>query len=249
MNSLIYSGKVMHARQSPFYHRWVFPYVFYAIDLDELPELDRRVTGFGFNRWNPVSLREKDYLHGSGPFREQLSEFVNLNEIDRIILITSARWIKRIFNPVSFYYCLKADGSPGCMVAEVNNTFGERHLYVLSSGDAFPVRCSHDKQFHVSPFNTMQGTYDFTFSEPGKELEIRIRLTQDNTVIMDAALWGSGRPLTTKNLWQTMLRHPFTAWMTMPRILGQAALLYYRKKLPLHRKPAPSSPMTIKECA
>ena len=115
-------GKVMHARRNPVDHRWVFPFYFYALDLDELPELNRRVRGFGFNHWQPVCLREQDYLRGSGPFREQLAEFIDLADIDRIMLVTVARFMARVFNPVSFYYCLRADGSPACMVAEVNNT-------------------------------------------------------------------------------------------------------------------------------
>ena len=249
MNSRIYRGKVMHARRSPVSHRWVFPFYFYAIDLDELPELERRVRGFGFNHWRPVCLREQDYLRGSGPFREQLSEFIDPREVDRVILVTVARFLARTFNPVSFYYCLRSDGTPACMVAEVNNTFGERHLYLLEGGEKFPLRCRHDKQFHVSPFNSMDGHYEFSFSKPDDHLNIEIRLVRNDTVIMDAALWGAGKPLTTGALWRTLLRHPFTAGLTMPRIIWQAALLHYKRKLPIFHKPAPFSSMTIKENA
>ncbi len=247
MKSRIYSGKVMHVRKSPCLHQWVFPYCFYAIELDELPELDRCVRGFGYNRWQPVSLREQDYLCGDGPFRERLSRFINTDDIERIILVTVARFIKRIFNPVSFYYCLRSDGTAACMVAEVNNTFGERHLYIMEGGDGFPLKRRMDKQFHVSPFNDMHGHYEFIFSEPGDNLHIAIRLVRNDHTVMDASMWGTGRRLTTSNLWKTMLRHPFNAFMTMPRILWQAALLHYRKKLPVFPKPNPSSPMTIKE--
>lgn len=247
MNSRIYSGKVMHARKSPVQHRWIFPYCFYAIDLDELEELDRTVRGFGYNRWRPVALCDRDYLRGNVSLREQLSEFVDLQDIDRIILITAARFMKKVFNPVSFYYGLRSDDSPTCMVAEVNNTFGERHLYVLEGDHGFPLRCRSDKQFHVSPFNNMDGHYEFTFSAPDDDIAIEIRLVRDDATIMDAALWGSGRPLTTANLWKTILRHPFTAWMTMPRILWQAILLHYKFKLPVFHKPKPSHSMTIRE--
>jgi len=249
MNSMIYSGKVMHARRNPVIHRWVFPFYFYALDLDELPELAGTIHGFGFNHWRPVWLREKDYLLGSGPLRRQLSQFIDGSEINRIILVTVARFLTRVFNPVSFYYCLRADGSPVCLVAEVNNTFGERHLYVLESGTTFPVICRHEKQFHVSPFNDMTGHYEFTFSEPGDHLNIEIRLVRNGAVIMDAAMWGTGKPLTTGNLWRVVLRHPFTAGLTMPRIIWQAALLHYKKKLPIFHKPVPISSMTIKEKA
>lgn len=247
MKSRIYSGKVMHARHTPVRHRWVFPFYFYAIDLNELDEIERSVRGFGYNHWRPVSLRDKDYLRGGGGFKEPLSEFVNTAEVDRIVLVTVARFMTRVFKPVSFYYGLRADGSSAWMIAEVNNTFGERHLYVLPGGTSFPLTCRHEKQFHVSPFNTMKGAYEFTFSAPEDSLSIEIKLIRDGEVVMDAALWGMGRPWTTVNLWKTVLSHPFTAALTMPRILLQAAILYYQKKLPIFKKPTPSSPNTIKE--
>jgi cyclopropane-fatty-acyl-phospholipid synthase len=246
MNSRIYTGKVMHARLTPVRHSWVFPFYFYAIDLDELPELDRTVRGFGFNRWNPVSLRDTDYLRGSGVLRERLAEFIDTSEIDRIVLVTVARFMAKVFNPVSFYYGLKKDGSPACMVTEVNNTFSERHLYILEGGAGFPLKCTQTKGFHVSPFNDMHGHYEFVFSAPGEDINIEIRLVRNEETVMNAAMWGKGRPLTTAHLWQTVLKHPFTAALTMPRILWQAALLRYKKKLPVFSKPAPSSPMTIK---
>jgi cyclopropane-fatty-acyl-phospholipid synthase len=246
MNSRIYTGKVMHARQIPVRHSWVFPFYFYAIDLDELDDLERRVHGFGHNRWSPVSLRDRDYLRGSGSFRKRLSEFIDVPENGRIVLVTVARFMAKVFNPVSFYYVLRTDGSPACMVAEVNNTFGERHLYIMQGGTEYPLACRQNKQFHVSPFNNMAGHYEFMFSEPGESMDISIKLIRDGETVMDAAMWGDGRELTTANLWRSVLAHPFTAALTMPRILWQAALLRYRHKLPAFRKPAPSSPMTIK---
>ncbi len=236
----------MHERHQPVSHRWVFPFCFYGIDLDELPQLDRTVRGFGYNRWRPVSLRDADYLRGSGAFREQLGEFIDTEEIDRIVLVTVARFMTRVFKPVSFYYALRADGSPAAMIAEVNNTFGERHLYLLNGGDRFPLDCRHDKHFHVSPFNNMEGHYRFRFSAPDDALHIGIQLVRDDAVIMDASMWGVGRPLTTRALWRTILRYPVNAGLTMPRILWQAARLRYQRKLPVFRKPPPQSALTIK---
>ena len=235
----------MHARHQPVRHKWVFPFYFYAIDLDELPQLDRSVKGFGYNHWKPVSLRDADYLRGSGSFRERLSEFIDTAEIDRIILVTVARFMTKVFNPVSFYYCLNSQEQPICMVAEVNNTFKERHLYIMPTDSAFPVNSRHDKLFHVSPFNDMQGEYEFGFSAPDEQMNIDIKLIRNGEVVLDAAMWGTGRELTTSNLWKTVLAHPFTAGLTLPRILWQAALLHFKKKLPVFTKPAPQNNMTI----
>lgn len=243
MNSRIYNGKVMHARRNPVRHKWVFPFYFYAIDIDELPELDRTVRGFGYNHWRPVNLRDSDYLNGNG-----LPDFIDLTQFDRVILITVARFIAKVFNPVSFYYCMK-NGAPACMVAEVNNTFGERHIYIMEGHGTFPIKCRHNKQFHVSPFNDMNGYYEFTFSEPGDDMRIDIRLMRNGETVMDAAMWGKGKPLTTANLWETVLRHPFTAALTMPRILWQAALLRFKRKLPVfeHQEPVDSMTMKVKK--
>lgn len=246
MTSRIYKGKVMHARRSPVRHNWVFPFYFYAIDLDELPELDRTVRGFGYNRWRPVCLRDSDYLRGSSSFREQLSELIDTSEVDRIILVTVARFMAKVFNPVSFYYCLRKDGSAAHMVAEVNNTFGERHLYVMEGSGDFPLECRHEKQFHVSPFNNMGGHYEFKFSEPKETMSIDIQLVRSGATVLDAAMWGKGFTLTTSNLWKIVLCQPFTAALIMPRILWQAAILHYKKKLHVYKHPIPATPNTIK---
>lgn len=235
----------MHARQSPTEHRFSFPFYFYAIDLDDLPRLSQTVKGFGYNHWQPVSLQDKDYLKGGGGFREKLAAYADISGTERIILVTVARFMSKVFNPVSFYYCLDAADKPVCMAAEVNNTFKERHLYVMKTAGTYPVRCTTRKNFHVSPFNNMDGHYEFSFSEPGDKLNISIRLVRDGETVMDAAMRGEGRELNTANLWKTVLAHPFTAGLTVPRILWQAALLHYKKKLPVFRKPEPSDPNTI----
>lgn len=241
MISRIYNGKVMHARHVPILHRWVFPFYFYAIDLTELPELDRNVKGFGYNHWRPVSIQDSDYLRGNG-----LSEFIDTTQVDRIVFITVARFMAKVFNPVSFYYGLRTDGTAAFVLAEVNNTFGERHLYPLKVEGTFPLQCRHEKQFHVSPFNSMNGHYEFTFSAPANELSIDIKLIRDDQVVLEASMWGQGLPLTTANLWKTVLQHPFTAALTMPRIIGQAIILHFQKKLPVFKHPLPDSPNTIK---
>lgn len=235
----------MHARKAPVEHNFSFPFYFYAIDLDELPALDKQVKGFGYNHWKPVNIQDGDYLSGSGGFREKLEEYVDTSTIERIVLITVARFMSKVFNPVSFYYCLDKDDRPVCMVSEVNNTFKERHLYIMKARGTYPVECEISKQFHVSPFNNMHGRYEFTFSELGEKLNIGIKLIRNGETIMDAAMWGNGRELTSSALWKTVLAHPFTAGLTMPRILWQAGILHFKKKMKVYRKPVATHPNTI----
>ena len=246
MRSLIYSGRIIHDRREPVRLGFVLTYFFYGIDLYELPQISQEVRGFGYNLRRPVFLRDRDYLCGEGGFKERLSRYVDLSEVDRIVLITVPGFLAKVFNPVSFYYCLRRDGDAARIVAEVNNTFGDRHLYVLDAGGAFPLRCSHEKRFHVSPFNDMRGHYEFHFSAPETSIAISIRLVRDGKVVLNTALRGRGRPLDTRSLRSTHLAHPLTPLKTVPRILVQAARLYYGRGLPVFKRPAPDDPMTIK---
>lgn len=252
MNSRIYKGKVRHTRFSPVERAFTYPIYFYAIDLSEYDELTRSVKGFAVNATAPIALRENDYLIETGDLRSQIEALLKAKNIDEkvaaIQLITMARFMRKVFKPVNFYYCLnKADG-PIALITEVNNTFGERHLYVLADDQTnFPVKYTQGKEFHVSPFNNLEGNYKFSFSKPGEKLRIGIQLQRDGKKIMQIGMWGEGKPLTTANLWATVLRYPLTTALTMPRILWQAAIIHYRLHLPVFHKPTATHPMTIKK--
>lgn len=254
MRSRIYTGHVSHARQAPVRHSFRYPLYYYALDLEELPELDRRVLGFGHNRLAVVALHERDHLRGSrtetlrGRVLERLSPAV-AGRVERIELLTNARYFNYVFNPVSFYYCYDSAGAITAIVAEVNNTFGETHLYVLEDlrRDARTglLRQAQPKSFHVSPFMDIAGDYDFWCSEIGGKLDIRINVVKDGNDSFLTRLVGEATPLTSPNLARTLAQYPVSAALTMPRILWQAARLHYQRGLPVYTKPAPSSAMTI----
>ncbi len=245
MRSMVYRGSVMHCRKEPVRHEWNLPYCFFAIDVDEISGLERSVKGFGYNRFNLVSLRDENYMIGSGGFRERLARYVNLGGVQRVILVTALGFGRRVFNPVSFYYCLKDSATAAYIVAEVNNTYGDRHMYVMEGG-VFPVCCRHDKRMHVSPFNDMNGHYEFEFSAPDNNIRIGIRLIRNGREVLDTVIRGRGRELTTRSLAGTLITHPVCTAKTIPRIFRQAALLYYIKRLKFNQRPEPHDPMTIK---
>ena len=253
MNSRIYVGEVAHARHEPVQHAFAYPVYFYVFDLDELPALDREVRGFGYNRFSLVSLRDADYLQGPGSIRQRLMAYLKArgcdDDIARVELVTMARFLNYVFVPVSFYYAYRADGSLRCAVAEVNNTFSERHVYILdqplSQPGAYPAQFRHDKEFHVSPFNDMEGAYEFSLSRLGDEADIGVDLHRNGVKTVSTRLTGKAVPLTTENLRSVVRRYPLTAALNLPRIVWEAGKLYYRKRLPVFTKPHPSSPMTI----
>jgi cyclopropane-fatty-acyl-phospholipid synthase len=253
-NGLIYQGRVMHARLEPVKHAFEYPVYWYAFDLDQLSTLAKANPLFGYNQFKPVSIYDKDYfVAGPGTIRQKLITFLRragiTEEIGKVQLITSARYFGYVFNPVSFYYCYNIDGSLLCNIAEVNNTFHERHLYILDykrePRRGFLSHYTVDKAFHVSPFNDLKGEYDFHFSSVSKDVDIRIDILREGKAVFVSRLWGDSVALTTGTLLKTLVRFPLTVLWTVPRIYWQAARLHYQRKLPVITKPNPSSPWTI----
>ena len=257
MNSVIYTGFVEHTRFMPVYHQLRYPLYVYGLELDELNELDKKLPLFGYNRFRPASIHDADYLdYGKGKIKDKLLAHLQSEGIDtrisRVVLITSARYFNYIFNPVSFYYCFSESNELAAVVVEVNNTFGERHVYVPKpaeqkrKNDTDDYRFIADKNFFVSPFNTLEGTYEFFFSPLHPELDVRINLIRNDEIAFKAKLYGHSKPLTPSTHFSNMLRNPLTPHLTTARILWQAAKLRLGKKLPFQEKPAPTHSMTIR---
>jgi cyclopropane-fatty-acyl-phospholipid synthase len=252
MNSRVFAGEVAHVRSYPVTHTLKYPLYFFLFDLDELDSLNASLRFFSYNRFNVASLRDRDYLVGDGSIRKKIISFLEQRGVHkgivRIELLTMARYFNYVFNPVSFYFCYDKNGKMICAAAEVNNTFDEKHLYILTgpeSGTNGFIGFSHSKQFHVSPFNNREGYYDFSFNVTGDAAEVRIVLNRDGHRIMAARLFGKGLPLTAENLSSTLLHFPFTALMTMPRILKEAFKLFFIRKLPYVPKPEAGHSMTL----
>lgn len=246
MISRIYTGELMHARLKPVKHEFRYPVYIYSFDVDRLAELEQRVPLFGYNRFRPVSIYDKDYLgNGGGTIRQKAEQILARkgihDRIARIDLVTSARYFSYVFNPVSFFYCYLADGSVRAVIAEVNNTFKETHVYVLDGGNG-----RTKKEFYVSPFYDVEGEYEFKFSDLSEKLDIWVNYFKNGEPDLLAQIKGMPKEFNQANLMKTLVRFPLSAALTIPRIAWQAAKLRYRKKLPVVGKPAPLSPMTIK---
>ncbi len=242
----------MHVRSHPARHVLKYPLYFFAFDLDELSALDSGVRLFSYNGMNVASLRDRDYLKGEGPIKEKLFAFLKRMGKDkgvaRVELVTQARYFGYVFNPVSFYFCFDSGGAVQCVLAEVNNTFGEKHLYFLSGPKRTrkdEVEFRHDKEFHVSPFNNLDGYYTFRFSLAGEGIRVRIVLHREGREVMTALLEGKAVPFTSDNLGAVVRRYPLTTLLTISRIYREAFKLFFFRKLGYHPKPEPSSAMTV----
>lgn len=251
MHSKIYAGVLRHERLYGVRHGFDFGLHMYALDLDELDDLARDCPLFGHNRVRPLALHDRDYLHtGDAPLREKVRRALRENgvvgEPARVVLFTALRQFHYVFNPASFFYCLDASGRLFCVLVQVNNTFGETHLYVLTPHPD-TGRFGTPKAFHVSPFFPREGRYEFEFSALGDDMRVAITYVLGNGPALTASFSGVSRSMTCANLARLLLRHPLRAAATFPRILAQAARLYFRKKRPVFPKPDPASAMTIRQ--
>ena len=253
MNSQLMRGAVEHERLHPVHHRFRTSVGFYVFDLEELETLDREVRGFAHNRFAPLSLRDRDYLDGSErPLREKLEPWIARiappRPVRRIRLVTAARWWGKVFNPVSFYILDDEDQVPLGLIAEVNNTFGDRHVYavpLLRPAGEKVSGATHAKEFHVSPFNDMNGAYQFSLRESEGELYLGVDLYKDGEKFLLAWIEGTGEPLTSASLLRQSLRHPLQPWLTLPKIIWQSIFLKFKHKLPVFKRPEPTHVNTL----
>ena len=250
MKSRLYTGELRHTRSRVTRHEFSYSLHLYALDLDEVDDLARQSWWFGHNRIRPIALHDRDYLHpGAAPLRDKVRRVLGENgvtaEPERIVLVTALRQFHYVFNPASFFFCLDAAGQVFTVLVQVNNTFGDTHLYLLPGIGDDPIT---DKVFHVSPFFPRTGVYRFHLTPPGGEsLTLAITYSIDGEPALQASFTGRAEALTPSILARTALRHPLRAVLTFPRILAQAARLHFGKKLPVHPRPEPSSPHTIRQ--
>ena len=250
MKSRLYTGELRHTRSRVTRHAFSYSLHLYALDLDEVDDLARQSWWFGHNRIRPIALHDRDYLHpGAAPLRDKVRRVLGENgvtaEPERIVLVTALRQFHYVFNPASFFFCLDAAGQVFTVLVQVNNTFGDTHLYLLPGIGDDPIT---DKAFHVSPFFPRTGVYRFHLTPPdGESLTLAISYSIDGEPALQASFTGRAEALTPSILARTALRHPLRAVLTFPRILVQAARLHFGKKLPVHPRPEPSSPHTIRQ--
>lgn len=226
MRSALYTGTVMHARTTPKENVFRYRVCFYLLDLDELPELDRRVRLFGWNRRHVVSLHDRDHLDVRAFLVERGIE------ADRVLLLTNLRVLGYVFNPVSFWFCHDRAGRQTAILAEVSNTFGGRHSYLLHNRDGSPLRdgqeLAADKVFHVSPFNGIEGEYRFRFHLQRSCPVIRIDYGDAEGELLLTSIAGKLRTWSTATLLGAFLRMPFLTAGVIFRIHWQALKLWLK---------------------
>jgi hypothetical protein len=241
MRSHLLEGEVRHRRVRPFTYGLEHDVWYAALDLAELDEVDRRLRLFARNRRAVAAFRDADHLPDPAADlpRDILAHLRAEGEDPtgwRITLVTNLRVLGYVFNPASFFLCRDERGTLRVVVIEVHNTFGDRHLYTLRPRT--PAGAEEDgvesftaamgKDFFVSPFISVDGTYAVHVRDEPAGLRLAINLRQDDRPILSTSLVLRRRPMTDRALLRLLLRHPLVTHKTMAMILWHALRLWRR---------------------
>ena len=230
----LFIGHVMHRRLRPAINAFVYPVFFIRLPLRDLASGNCPV--FAVDRNSLLSFHQKDHGPRDGspllPWVETLLRERGLPCDGEIVLQTFPRVCGYVFNPVSFWYCHDRTGALIAVLAEVNNTFGGRHSYLLHNADGSPLRdgqtLSAAKVFHVSPFNDIEGGYRFRFRLERTVQSAHIDYDDADGELLLTAISGKARAWTTGALLAALLRMPFLTAGVMFRIHWQALKLWLK---------------------
>jgi hypothetical protein len=211
------------------------------LDLDEIEGNTHQINPqlFGINCWRPVSFHFKDYgPHDGSALSVWIKNILLKNEItgvQKIYLQSFPRLFGYAFNPISVWYCYGENQELLAVLAEVNNTFGEHHFYLLKSDDGHGINSStplqSQKLMHVSPFCEVKGRYHFSFKESHRKSLVKIDYFDEVGILINTAVGGTRLPLTSRNLFSALLRFPLLTLGVFARIHWQAFLLW-KKRVP-----------------
>jgi cyclopropane-fatty-acyl-phospholipid synthase len=235
-------SKTSHKRYRPVPHHFEYTVPFVLLPINQLPTLDKENTLFSYNKRNLYGLYDADYLEiGTESIEEKLRRIPAFSNISmaHIWLLTMPRFLNRVFNPISLFL-VEEEGKWGDVLVEVTNTYKEKHLYFLSNTpEGNYISETKTKTFHVSPFLEEGGTYFFKISKNQNLIEVHIRYTLEKVQFYANLIEMKGFPMTDKSLLEITYKYPFETLKTMPRIIKEAAKLYYLKKIPVREKPIP----------
>jgi DUF1365 family protein len=242
-------GPIRHTRLRPVRHAFSYPGLFLRVRMDG--EGARAAAGrlgrwFGYDQAAPLSFRSADHGDGGGAplhaWARGLCRQAGVVADGAIWLHTFPRVLGYVFKPVSFWFCHRADGALVAVIAEVNNTFGERHCYLLSGPDGGPLAQGRvlqaTKVFHVSPFCAVAGRYRFRFfNRPGRALA-RIDLHDDAGPLLLTSFSGELVPADRAAVRRALFGQPLFTMGVIARIHWHALRLWLAR-VPFHRKPEP----------
>lgn len=230
-------GTVQHQRKGPIDHRLRHDVYQWLVDLEELPVLDGPLrAAAGFKAEDHLGDPERSIRANVIAFAR--THGVDLPDDTRVVMLANARVLGYVFNPLTVHWCLdRTTGEVLCVVAEVHNTYGERHAYLLRT-DARGSALT-DKAFYVSPFYDVSGRYRLTFGLTPQRVAVTVTLHRDGDTgsrpDFTASFRGTPEPVTRRRLVGQVARRPLMSQQVSLLIKAHGIWLWARR-LPLQSR-------------
>lgn len=247
----LYTGVVAHTRLRPRRHAFRYRVFMLLLDLDELGRLDTDLRLFKVNRPSLISFYERDHADG-GPgglkagIESQL-EKAGLPTGGPIRLLCMPRVLGFAFNPICVYFCHDADGRLSAILYEVNNTFGQRHSYLIAAPDRSEavIEQGCHKRLFVSPFMHMDMTYCFRVVPPADDVRLMIDGSDADGTLITTSFLARRQDITDTSLLKALLAHPLMTVMVVAAIHLEALRLCLKGTRLTSRPPAPRESVTV----
>ena len=245
-------GQVRHSRLRPAKNAFSYSVFTLMLPLRALGEGTLGSRLCSRNRFNLLSFHDRDHGDGQTPLLNWIDKLLRAEGITdadgEIWLQSFPRVLGYVFNPVSFWFCHRHDGALRAIVCEVNNTFGERHCYLLDPGGIMPWgrEMMATKIFHVSPFCAVEGSYRFRFMRAtqtrdesvSERIVARIDYDDEQGPLLLTSVSGVLQPLNDASAARAFMTHPLMTLGVIFRIHWQALKLFF-KRVPIFSKPQP----------
>lgn len=240
-------GRVRHQRLKPVAHGFVYPTYFLLLPLRSLRACPD--AALARNRFGLIAFHDRDHGDGRADCLAWLDERLaaeGVRDADgEVWLQTYPRVLGYVFKPVSFWYCHRRDGSLAAVLVEVNNTFGERHCYLLAGGGLdWGRELEASKVFHVSPFCRVDGHYRFRFARTGQRVIARIELDDAEGPLLVTSVSGEFAAATASRQRRAFFGQPAMTFGVIARIHWQALQLWLKRVPYIAKPPAPAQMLT-----
>lgn len=225
-------GEVTHRRRGPIDHRLRHRVYQWLIDADAPPRVSRWLRPFATFR-SADHLGDPERTIGDNIRRFCAAQGVPVDD-HRVVMLANARVLGYVFDPLSTFWLVAPDDTVTCVVAEVHNTYGERHGYLLRPDEE--GRAHTEKEFYVSPFYAVDGSYDLRFRLSDDVVATSVVLRRDGRAVFTAGFRGVPEPVTAGRLVRLLVTHPLMTWRVSALIRIHGIWLWLRR-LPVVPRP------------
>jgi uncharacterized protein len=228
-------ARVVHRRTRPFTYEFGAATPMWLVDVSD-PDA-------AFPRWvrRLASIRSSDHFAADDerPLPDKIRGYLDAQHVTwtahRVLMLANARSFGYVFDPLTTYFCFDVDGNLEGVLAEVHNTYGERHCYPLDVARQSPAQV--DKEFYVSPFFAVEGRYDIRTRLTGSKVAVGISLTQGDQTVFTASVAGDLEPATPLRVLRAVARYPLPSQRVSALIRWHGVRLWLRRLPVVPRRP------------